>query len=36
MSGFDGLWGYFVLILVGFLPCDVWRMLGVAVARGTR
>ena len=34
MSGFEGLWGYFVLMLVGFLPCDVWRMLGVAVARG--
>jgi Branched-chain amino acid transport protein (AzlD) len=34
MNGFGGLWGYFVLILVGFLPCDLWRMLGVAVARG--
>ena len=25
---------YLVLILVGFLPSDVWRLLGVIVARG--
>jgi Branched-chain amino acid transport protein (AzlD) len=25
---------YLVLILVGFLPNEVWRMLGVALARG--
>jgi hypothetical protein len=34
MNGFEGFWGYLVLILVGFLPSDVWRMLGVVVARG--
>ena len=25
MSGYEGLWGYLVLVLVGFLPADVWR-----------
>ena len=25
---------YLVLILVGFLPTDLWRLLGVVVARG--
>jgi hypothetical protein len=25
---------YLVLVLVGFLPSDVWRLLGVVVARG--
>jgi branched-subunit amino acid transport protein AzlD len=25
---------YLVLILVGFLPSDLWRLLGVVVARG--
>ena len=25
---------YLVLILVGFLPTEIWRMLGVVVARG--
>lgn len=34
MSGYDGLWGYLVLVLVGFLPSDVWRLLGVIVGRG--
>ena len=34
MSGYEGLWGYLVLVLVGFLPTDVWRLLGVVVARG--
>ena len=28
MSGYEGLWGYLVLLLVGFLPADVWRLLG--------
>ena len=28
------LWPYLVLILVGFLPTEVWRMLGLAVAGG--
>ena len=34
MSGYEGLWGYLVLLLVGFLPSDVWRLLGVMVGRG--
>jgi hypothetical protein len=34
MSGFEGLWGYLVLVLVGFLPSDVWRLLGVIIGRG--
>jgi hypothetical protein len=34
MSGFEGLWGYLILVLVGFLPADVWRLLGVIVGRG--
>jgi hypothetical protein len=34
MSGYDGLWGYLVLLLVGFLPADLWRMLGLLMARG--
>lgn len=33
MNGYEGLWGYLVLILVGFLPSDIWRMLGVVVGR---
>ena len=28
------LWPYFVLILVGFLPNEVWRLLGLVLARG--
>ena len=28
------LWPYIVLILVGFLPNEVWRMLGIVAARG--
>jgi len=28
------LWPYLVLILVGFLPSDIWRLLGIVVARG--
>ena len=28
------LWPYVVLILVGFLPNEIWRWLGFAVARG--
>ena len=34
MNGFEGLWGYIVLVLVGFLPADIWRLLGVIVGRG--
>ena len=34
MNGYEGLWGYLVLVLVGFLPADVWRLLGVILGRG--
>jgi hypothetical protein len=34
MSGYEGIWGYLVLLLVGFLPADIWRLLGVLAARG--
>lgn len=27
-------WSYLVLILVGFMPNEIWRMLGVLVSRG--
>ena len=29
-----GLWPYLVLVLVGFLPNEVWRLLGLVLARG--
>jgi len=28
------LWPYLLLILVGYLPNEVWRMLGLVLARG--
>jgi hypothetical protein len=34
MSGLGPLTPYLVLILVGFLPNEIWRMLGIVVARG--
>ena len=34
MTGYEGFWGYLVLILVGFLPADVWRFLGLLIGRG--
>jgi hypothetical protein len=34
MSAFADLAPYVLLILVGFLPNEVWRMLGVVLARG--
>jgi hypothetical protein len=34
MNGYEGLWGYVVLVLVGFLPADLWRLLGVILGRG--
>jgi hypothetical protein len=34
MNGYEGLWGYLVLLLVGFLPADIWRLLGVIVGSG--
>lgn len=30
----SALWPYVVLILVGFLPNEIWRLLGFALARG--
>jgi hypothetical protein len=32
MSGFDEIASYLTLVLVAFLPNEVWRMLGVAFA----
>lgn len=32
MSG--GLWPYLVVILIGFLPTEIWRIAGVFAARG--
>ena len=34
MSALGDLAPYLMLILVGFLPNEVWRMLGVVLARG--
>jgi hypothetical protein len=35
MSTFlDLLWPYLVLVLVGFLPNETWRVLGLVAARG--
>ena len=34
MSGWIDWQGYLVLILVGFLPNEIWRLLGVVLARG--
>ena len=28
------LWPYFMLMLVGFLPNEIWRVLGLVLARG--
>jgi hypothetical protein len=33
MSELGDLWPYLMLVLVGFLPNEIWRMLGVVVAR---
>lgn len=33
LAGAD-LWPYLVLILVGFLPNEIWRALGLVLARG--
>jgi hypothetical protein len=30
------LWPYLVLIVIGFLPSEIWRALGVILARGMR
>jgi hypothetical protein len=29
-----GLWPYFLLVLLGYLPNEVWRVLGLVLARG--
>jgi hypothetical protein len=35
MSGvWNELWPYFLLILVGYLPNEIWRVLGLVLARG--
>jgi hypothetical protein len=34
MSATAGLWPYLVLILVGFLPNEIWRAFGLVLARG--
>lgn len=34
MSATSGLWPYLLLILVGYLPNEVWRVLGLVLARG--
>jgi Na+-translocating ferredoxin:NAD+ oxidoreductase RnfD subunit len=34
MSALSELAPYLTLVLVGFLPTEIWRMLGVVVARG--
>jgi hypothetical protein len=34
MSASAELWPYLALILAGFLPNEVWRVLGLLVARG--
>ncbi|MGI8525590.1 MAG: AzlD domain-containing protein [Pseudolabrys sp.] len=30
----EGLWPYFLLLLVGVLPNEIWRLLGLVLARG--
>jgi hypothetical protein len=32
----EPLWPYLVLIVIGFLPSEIWRVLGVVLARGMR
>jgi Branched-chain amino acid transport protein (AzlD) len=34
MNAAGGLWPYLVLMLVGFLPNEIWRVLGLVLARG--
>lgn len=33
MNASTGLWPYFIMILVGFLPNEIWRLLGLVMAR---
>lgn len=32
----EPIWPYLVLIVIGFLPSEIWRALGVVLARGMR
>ena len=34
MTGFVDLWPFLLLILVGYLPNEVWRMFGLVLGRG--
>jgi hypothetical protein len=34
MNGIEGLSPYLVMLLIGFLPTEVWRVLGVVLAHG--
>lgn len=34
MNGLEGLSPYLVMILLGFLPSEIWRLLGLVVAHG--
>jgi hypothetical protein len=34
MNVVGDLWPYLILIMVGFLPNEIWRMLGVVVSHG--
>jgi hypothetical protein len=34
MNELQGLWPYLILIVVGFLPNEIWRMLGVVASHG--
>ncbi len=31
-----GLWPYFVVVIFGFLPTEVWRVLGVLAGKGLK
>jgi len=33
-AALTGLWPYLLLILVGYLPNEIWRVLGLVLARG--
>jgi hypothetical protein len=34
MTAIQELWPYVLLVLVGFLPNEIWRLLGVLASRG--
>jgi hypothetical protein len=33
-AALTGLWPYLLLVLVGYLPNEIWRVLGLVLARG--